>query len=57
MTTLSVTGSPHLEPIGDPIWQLSKKGGGVKMEQAHAVHDVYNHKTYSTFLWCMVGSL
>lgn len=39
------TGSPHLEPIGDPIWQLvQEKGDWNKMEQAHAVHDVYNHK-------------
>ncbi len=39
------TGSPHLEPIGDPIWQLvQEKGDWSKMEQAHAVHDVYNHK-------------
>lgn len=39
------TGSPHLEPIGDPIWQLvQEKGNWNNMEQAHAVHDVYNHK-------------
>ena len=39
------TGSPHLEPIGDPIWQIiQEKGDWIKMEQAHAVHDVYNHK-------------
>lgn len=39
------TGSPHLEPIGDPIWQLvQEKGDWNNMEQAHAVHDVYNHK-------------
>ena len=34
-----------LEPIGDPIWQLvQEKGDWSNMEQAHAVHDVYNHK-------------
>ena len=39
------TGSPHLEPIGDPIWQLvQEKGDWSNMEQAHAIHDVYNHK-------------
>lgn len=39
------TGSPHLEPIGDPIWKLiQERGWWSRMEQAHAVHDVYNHK-------------
>ncbi len=39
------TGSPHLEPIGDPIWQLvQEKADWSRITQSHAVHDIYNNK-------------